>query len=174
MRQGPNSGWQVSGYVVDESRVLKGTARDVLALAERQYHDGKYVEAAALFEQALDAQRRNPTLDRTLTRVLIDDMASVYGMLKNYSRANDVIEYGLGIDSEYPLFYYIKACIYAETGKQALAVTTLRRAFELRDNVIFGEAMPDPRADPSFQSLANDVEFKRLVDQYSPASGQKR
>jgi hypothetical protein len=57
------------------------------------------------------------------------------------------------------MFHYNLACTYAEMNDVDKAITYLRRAFELKANMIEGERFPDPWTDDSFQRFMKNEKF---------------
>ena len=137
----------------------------------RRFHKGafylaeKYHEAIKHYQKALDLEKKEPKLDKTTWRVLIDNLGMAYGVTGDLTRAKEVFDYGLSQDPSYPLFHYNLACTWAEMNDPQRAMESLKTAFQFRENVIAGEKMPDPRKDPSFKRLMKNKEFRALVDQ---------
>jgi tetratricopeptide (TPR) repeat protein len=115
------------------------------------------------YQQALDLEKQSPTLDGTMTRVLIDNLGMAYGVTGNLVKSREVFDYGLSKDPNYPLFYYNIPCIYGEKDDVDNAIAYLQKAFANKANVIAGEKMPDPRTDDSFARFMKDDRFVRTV-----------
>jgi hypothetical protein len=49
-------------------------------------------------------------------------------------------------------------------GKVEEASQSLKKAFELKANVLRGETMPDPRTDDSFKKLMKNPDFRHLAE----------
>jgi tetratricopeptide (TPR) repeat protein len=127
------------------------------------YRDRNYAKAATWYQQALDLEKKESKLDVPIFRVLVDNLGMSYGISGNLQQAKDTFDYGLSRDPTYPLFYYNLACTYAEMNDLDRSLTYLKKAYEHRENVIKGEAMPDPRKDDSFNRFLSDERFKQTV-----------
>ncbi|MEF8787948.1 MAG: hypothetical protein V5A84_02650, partial [Planctomycetota bacterium] len=68
-------------------------------------------------------------------------------------------------DPEYPMYHYNLACAHAELDEVEKAAPELKRAFELRDNMMRGESLPNPRSDPSFRPHLDHPAFKKVLRQ---------
>ena len=119
--------------------------------------------------QALELEKVNPTLEKVLWYVLVDNLGMSYGTTGNLQKAKETFEYGLSKDPEYPLFYYNLACTYAEMDDATEAKDYLKKAFDHKANTLPGESMPDPRTDDSFQKLMKNKEFREFAETLAPA-----
>ncbi|MEA2236048.1 MAG: hypothetical protein QOC81_772 [Thermoanaerobaculia bacterium] len=129
----------------------------------RSYVKHDYRGAIGPYVKALELDKKQPTLDRTLWRVLIDNLGMAYGVTGDLKRAKETFDYGLSKDKTYPMFYYNLACTYAEMNDLEGSITNLRLAFQYKDNVISGEQVPDPRQDDSFQRFAESERFNSAL-----------
>jgi tetratricopeptide (TPR) repeat protein len=68
-------------------------------------HD--YAEAAKRYQKALDLEKQNRTFNKSLFRVLVDNLGMSYGLVGKLSKAKETFEYGVTQDAEYPLFHYL-------------------------------------------------------------------
>jgi len=127
------------------------------------YRDHIYAKAAVYYQQALDFEKKDPKIESSLFRVLVDNLGMSYGMSGDLAKAKETFDYGVSRDPVYPLFYYNLACTYAEMNDLSTSLEYLKKAFEHRDSVIAGEKMPDPRTDDSFKRFRNDPSFKETV-----------
>jgi len=123
-----------------------------------------YDKAARYFQQALNLEQSKRTLNRTMWRVLVDQLGMAYGIGGNPAKAKGVFEYGISVDAEYPMFYYNLACVYAEMNDLDRAIHYLIKAFERQDNLDAGERMPDPRSDSSFTRFQYDKKFQAAIE----------
>ena len=129
------------------------------------YLQRDYKKAIPPYQKALDLEKEKPTLDKTLWRVLVDNLGMAYGISGDLKKAKETFEYGLSKDPKYPMFHYNMACTYAEMNDVDQAIIYLKQAFEYKVNMIKGEAMPDPATDSSFQRfLKNDKFVKALKE----------
>ena len=124
-------------------------------------HDFK--KAIVPYQKALDLDKERPTLDKTLWKVLVDNLGMSYGITGNLKKAKEVFEYGISKDPDYPLFYYNMACTYGEMDDVDKAIDYLKLAFDKKENVIPGEKMPDPSTDPSFERFMKNEKFRNAL-----------
>jgi tetratricopeptide (TPR) repeat protein len=147
----------------NESSAVGGNARQLFADGSRAYLQGNFAAAIGPYQQALDLEKKHPTLGQTLNRVLIDNLGMAYGITGDLGKAADVFNYGVSKDPNYPMFYYNIACVYGEKHDMANAITNLQKAFANRAYGIPGEGIPDPRKDDSFTAFMRDDRFVRIV-----------
>jgi len=74
-------------------------------MASQAFLQGRYSAAIGPYQQALDLEKKQPTLDQTLTRVLIDNLGMAYGITGDLVKATEVFNYGVSKDPTYPMFY---------------------------------------------------------------------
>ncbi len=128
----------------------------------RQY---KYTQALAPYQKAFDLEKTEPQLDRTLWRVLIENLGMAYGMTGRLKDARVTFEQGIQADPTYPMFHYNLARTFAEMKDLDRAMQSLRTAFRHRKNQNPGEkGMPDPYQDVSFQHFMKNETFRNLVN----------
>ncbi|MGH9931421.1 MAG: hypothetical protein ACREA9_19615, partial [Pyrinomonadaceae bacterium] len=133
--------------------------------ASAAYLKQDYKKAIQLYGKALDLERKQPTLDKNIWRVVVDNLGMSYGISGDNKKAREVFEYGLSKDAAYPIFYYNLACAHAEMNDLENAIKNLRLAFSYRANVIAGEQMPDPARDDSFARFLNNPQFRKLLEE---------
>src|SRR5215831_8822138 len=124
-----------------------------------------YKKAIEFYSKALELEKKEPSLNQTFWRVLVDNLGMSYGITGDNKRAKEIFEYGLSMDDKYPLFYYNLACVAAQMNDLDSALANLKRAFEFRDNMIPGEQFPDPATDDSFMPFLKDEQFRRAVEE---------
>jgi tetratricopeptide (TPR) repeat protein len=122
-----------------------------------------YQKAIKPYQKALDLEKQEPTLDKTLWRVLVDNLGMSYGITEDLKKAKETFEYGLSKDPTYPMFHYNMACTYAEMNDEDQAITYLKSAFKNKNNMIEGEEMPDPAQDDSFARFMKDEKFLKAL-----------
>ena len=144
------------------------TSMDYMQMASLYYERGDYARAIPSYEAALALEKQNRTLEKALWYVLIDNLAMSYGISGALDRAKEVLDYGISQDPQYPMFFYIMACVYAETGDVENTKAQLEKAYGLQHNLIPGETMPDPRKDDSFKKLLKNRAFRDFVDKLNP------
>ncbi len=125
-------------------------------------HD--YKKAIQLYRKALALEKKEPTLEKNIWRVLVDNLGMSYGLSGNHKKAKEIFEYGLSKDDKYPMFYYNLACAYAEMNDLDNAIVNLKRAFEYKENMIPGERMPNPETDSSFSRYLKNEKFRRALE----------
>ena len=126
-----------------------------------------YNGAIPYLTQALDLYKKHPTLSRTTWRILVDNLGMAHGMAGDLGKAKEIFEYGLSVDSTYPMFYYLMADDYAEAGHEALTIEYLKRAYAHRAHGIPGEPLPDPSTDDSFQRFMHDQKFLTALKEWT-------
>ncbi len=135
----------------------------LLEEGSRSYLKHDYRAAIAPYAKALELEKKQMTLDKTLWHVLIDNLGMAYGISGDLKRAKETFEYGLSQDKTYPMFYYNLACTYAEMSDVDRAIANLRLAFQYKANTLPGEQVPDPRLDDSFQRFAESERFNNAL-----------
>ena len=73
----------------------EGNARQLFADGSRAFLQRNYSAAIGPYQQALDLEKKQPTLDQTLTRVLIDNLGMAYGITGNLGKSSEVFTYGV-------------------------------------------------------------------------------
>jgi tetratricopeptide (TPR) repeat protein len=137
---------------------------ELVGRASRLYLQHDYKGAIGPYSHALELEKANPTLEKPLWYVLVDNLGMSYGIIGNLQKAKETFEYGLSKDPEYPLFYYNLACTFAEMDDATEAKDYLKKAFDHKANTLPGESIPDPRKDDSFQKLMKNKEFRELAE----------
>jgi tetratricopeptide (TPR) repeat protein len=127
------------------------------------YVNDDFKAAIGPYQKALDLEKKKRTLDKTIWKVLVDNLGMAYGITGDLKKAKETFEYGISEDSEYPLFYYNMACTYGEMKDMEKAVEYLKLAFERRENMIPGEHMPDPATDSSFKRFMKNEKFQAAL-----------
>lgn len=128
------------------------------------YLQGKYAEAIPHYEQALTLEQSNPTLDRLLWRLLIDNLGTAYQVTGKFLQAHSTFEYGLSQDPANPMFHYHLARTYAGMNERGKAMQSLLKAFRNKQHRSAGDVMPDPRQDISFSQFMLDPVFRTWAD----------
>lgn len=134
-----------------------------LAEGSQFYLRQNYAAAAERYQKALDLEKQERTLSKSLFRVLVDNLGMSYGLTRKLSDARETFEYGITQDPEYPVFYYLLACTYGEMGKMNESLEQLRLAYKYKANTIPGESLPDPLEDDSFRKFVKDKNFVEAV-----------
>lgn len=120
---------------------------------------GDFKAAIIPYQKALNLEKAKPTLDKTMWRVLVDQLGMAYGISGDLKKAKETFDYGLEKDPKYPMFHYNMACTYGEMNDPDKAIVYLRQAFEYKANMIKGEKLPNPFTDSSFQKFMNNDKF---------------
>ena len=144
---------------------VQRSSKELVEQGSRFYLQHDYKGAIGPYSHALELEKANPELEKSLWYVLVDNLGMSYGITGDLQKAKETFEYGVSKDPTYPLFHYNLACTYAEMGDAAEAGNFLKKAFEYKANFLPGESMPDPRKDDSFKKLMkNNKEFRELTD----------
>jgi Tetratricopeptide repeat len=143
---------------------VQRSTMELAAEGSRLYLQHDYKGAIGPYAQALELEKTNPKLEKSLWYVLVDNLGMSYGITGDLQKARETFDYGVSKDPTYPIFYYNLACTYAEMGDAREAGNHLKKAFEYKANLLPGENMPDPRKDDSFKKLLKNQEFRALVE----------
>jgi hypothetical protein len=136
---------------------------DYMKEGSRFYIANDFQAAIGPYQKALDLEKEQPQLDRTMWLVLVDNLGMAYGISGDLKHAEETFDYGLSKEPKYPMFYYNLACVSAGHNDMDTTIDYLQKAFALKANVIPGETMPDPRKDDSFQSFMTNERFRKFV-----------
>jgi FOG: TPR repeat len=128
------------------------------------YLQGKYSQAIPHYEQALALERSNPRLDKSLWRLLIDNLGMAFGMTGDIPRAKSTFEYGLSQDPANSMFHYNLARMHAGMNDREKAMQSLHRAFQNSLPRKAGESLPDPRQDRFFARCMLDPVFRTFAE----------
>lgn len=140
-------------------------SKELLDIGNALYRQKKYAEAIPAYKKAFDLEKAEPQLDRTLWRVLIENLGMAYGMTGRLKEARVTFEQGIQADPTYPMFHYNLARTFAEMKDLNRAMQSLRTAFRYRKNQNPGEkGMPDPSQDVSFQRFMKNETFRNLIN----------
>lgn len=154
-----------SGPSDDAKSLLSGSAA-LVAEGNKHFALNEYDKAIGPYQEALDQEKKEPKLDSSQWRVLIDNLAMAYGITGKLAAVEEVLKYGLSKDPTYPMFYFVYADLYAERNDLDNTMKVLRMALKYRNNVIPGEKLPDPSADDSFKRFLKNDGFAKLVAQF--------
>jgi tetratricopeptide (TPR) repeat protein len=152
-------------------------ARDLRAITERNpanisaqillgfalFRQEKYVDSVPAYEKALALEKGGRHLSTDQHRIVTDQLAMAYGISGRLGKARDLLDAAIRQDPGYPLNYYNLACTFAEQGDEDKMLANLDLAFQRKANVLKGEQMPDPTADPSFHRYVRDPGFVSLM-----------
>jgi len=140
-------------------------SRELLDIGNAFSRKNQYTHAIPAYKKAYDLEIAEPQLDRTLWRVLIDNLGTAYGMTGRLKEARATFEQGIQADPTYPMFHYNLACAFAEMDDLDHAMQSLKTAFRHRKNQNPGDkGMPDPRQNSSFQRFLKNETFRNLVN----------
>jgi tetratricopeptide (TPR) repeat protein len=137
---------------------------DYFVYGSWSYLEKNYKRAAEYYQAALDLEKVKRTLPEYYWLVVVDNLAMSYGIPGDSKKAKKVLEYGISIRPDYPMFHYNKACAFAEEKNLDSALHYLARANELRFNMIPSETMPNPAEDNSFKRFKKDTRLKTLIE----------
>ena len=145
-----------------------GAVAELLSEGSAHFLRGEYKQAVGPYRRALELEKQTRTLPRELWYVLVDNLAMSYGISGDLKAAKETAEYGLSKDPDYPMFYYLLANTYAETGDLDNTILYLKQAFARRKNVLPGERMPDPSTDDSFKRFMKNEKFLAALKEINP------
>jgi tetratricopeptide (TPR) repeat protein len=157
------AGWSIATAQESSEQKANPETMEYLRQGSVLYLEGEYKKAISPYQKALDLEKEKPTLDKTLWRVLVDNLGMSYGISGDLKKAKLTFEYGLSKDPKYPMFHYNMACTYAEMEDVDKAIVYLKQAFEYKENMIKGEPMPDPSTDSSFQRFLKNEKFVKAL-----------
>jgi len=126
-------------------------------------HD--FEQAIGPYQKALDLEKEKRTLNKSIWKVLVDNLGMAYGITGDLDKAKETFAYGIEKDPDYPLFYYNMACTYGEKKDMEKAIEYLKLAFDRQENMIPGEKMPDPATDSSFKRFMQNEKFKAALEE---------
>ena len=152
--------------IVKSLEIDKKTVNEIFVFASIAFMAGNYHNAIIGYEQILETEKEKVSIDRTIWRVIVDNLGMSYGIIGDLNNAKRVFEYGIRLDSEYPLFYYNLACAYAESSDLDNTLVNLEQAFKRKTNMIKGEKFPNPHKDDSFKKYLKNEQFKQLLKKY--------
>jgi tetratricopeptide (TPR) repeat protein len=141
------------------------TAKEYYAQGCKYYLESNFKDASKVYAKALEMEKKKRTLDKENFYVLIDNLSIAYGISGNLKDGIKTCEYGISIDSAYPMFYYNLACCYAGKDDIDRALDNLSLAYKYKKNMLNGEQFPDPNTDDSFTKYKNNDKFKKVVNQ---------
>ena len=147
---------------IAEARSSADPSRD-LQLASRYFLKRDFRNAAIHYQRVVDREKQKRTLGETDWRVAVDNLAMAYGISGDFDRAEATLRYGIAEDPTYPMFYYNLACTHAEQDDLADAIAALKKAYALKQNMIEGEEIPDPRSDSSFEKYRTNPTFQAAL-----------
>jgi tetratricopeptide (TPR) repeat protein len=150
------------------------TSLQYLELGSAYYLQRDYAGAIGPYQKALDLEKQDAKLDKTLWRVLIDNLGMSYGITGDLEKAKETFEYGISKDDEYPLFYYNMACTYAEMDNEDKAIEYLRGAYERKENMIKGEHFPEASTDSSFKKFMKSEKFVSALAEMKKPKKEKQ
>lgn len=140
----------------------------LMAQGNELYSQGHYDGALKFYQRAFDLEKSNRTFDKDLFLELISRLAFCYRLNGSLAKARETLDYGLSQDSEYPLFHYDMACVYAQMGKMDETLGHLREAYKYHANASPGDMPPDPTQDSCFQKFSTDPKFTDAVQKMLP------
>lgn len=132
-------------------------------LGQTLFKEEKFAAAIAPYKKVRALEKAGTKLTLTQHRILNDQLAMAYGISGRSSDSKALLQESVRTDPAYPLNYYNLACVSADEDNKAGVLKNLSLAFQHKDQVLPGEQMPDPAADPSFKKYAQDADFKGLL-----------
>ena len=123
------------------------------------YKQKEYKKAIPFFERALEQENRKAILGKDFFKIVVDLLGMSYGISGDLSRAKEIFQWAIIKEPEFPMFYYNLACVYAESDDMNGSIENLRNAYRYKDNMLKGEAFPDPSSDSSFSKYMTNRLF---------------
>ncbi|HRI02582.1 MAG TPA: hypothetical protein PLL77_02460 [Pyrinomonadaceae bacterium] len=160
----------VCAFIFAVPAAAQKTSMDYLEEGSQAYLNGDFKKAIPPYQKALDLEKQDRKLEKKFWIVLVDNLGISYGITGDIKNSMAVFEYGIKVEPTYPLFYYNMACGYGELSDEDNAIKYLRSAFKYKDNMIEGEAFPDPMTDSSFSKFAKSEKFKAAIKDMKKAS----
>ena len=124
--------------------------------------------AIAQYSRAYEIEKVKRTLSSSAWRALLDNLGMGYGMSGALDKSQQVFEYGISKDPDYPMFRYNMACVYAGRGDWKASIRYLDEAYARKANMIPGEPIPDPWTDDSFQRFMKEPGFTTALARIYP------
>jgi len=134
-----------------------------LYLGHCLFYQGKYADAIPEYERATSLAAAHGGLTQVNGRILSDQLGMAYALSGRLDDARKSFEATIKRDPDYPMSYYNLACTAAEQGDLDAAIANLKQGHARRQNVLPGEAFPDPRGDDSFKRYLDDAKFKAAL-----------
>jgi predicted Zn-dependent protease len=150
----------------DFREITKSDPTNVYAqvyLGQSLFKEEKYADATGPYEKARALEKSGEVLSSDQHRILVDQLVIAYGISGQLKRAHALLDEAIPQDPDYPLNYYNLACAFAEEGNKGKMLANLDLAFQHKDHALYGEQMPDPRSDSSFQKYVRDGDFVKLM-----------
>ena len=140
-------------------------SRELFNQGSALYLKNKFAQAVLPYQKAFDLEKANPELERTLWRMMIDNLGIAYSMTGRLKEARATFEQGIQADPTYPMFHYNLACTFAEMNDLDRTMQSLATAFRHRKNLNPGDkTMADPRQNLSFQRFMKNETFRNFVN----------
>jgi len=132
------------------------TAGNYALLAHAYHYDGQYQNALREYEKALSLEP-----ERAPERVAYAGclLRAIDDKQEAWRRADAELAKIREEHRRHPTVLYNVACLYAENGRPQDALRYLQRAIQ-----VYPKYKQDARTDPSFESIRDTEEFKRLVE----------
>src|SRR5439155_23473944 len=130
-----------------------------------------YKQAIHLYSKALELEKREPPLDKSIWRVLVDNLGMSYGISGDNKKAKEIFEYGVSKDANYPLFYYNLACAHVVLNDLDNAIKNLKVAFHYETNMMPGELFQNFALDAFFSRFLTNEMFRQILLEFVPALG---
>lgn len=140
------------------------TSYDYWLYGSHFYKNGKYEASTKYYQLSLDLEKDHQELTEHYWLVLVDNLAIAYGISGSIDSSIQVLEYGISLKPEYPMFYYNLACGYAEINDIEQMLANLTLSYKYKKNMIAGESLPNPVDDPSFTRFLGNKRFQKLLE----------
>lgn len=127
-----------------------------------------YPKAAEHFRAALALERKERRLAPGAWRALVIELSNAHGVMNDFARAKEVLEYGLANEPDYFWFNYSLARVHAAAGDADNAVAYLEKAALIHKKTdpwrarLDGQS-PDPAKDSVFAQLRETDRFRKAA-----------
>lgn len=139
------------------------TSSSLMAQGDEAREQSNYAAAARYYERAFALEKSNRTFSNDMFLDLISKLGFAYRMNGNLAKAKETLDYGLAQNSDYPIFHYDMACLYAQMGDVDQSIGHLRTAYQHRANVAPTQLPAYPAEDSCFSKIAGNPRFVDAV-----------
>jgi tetratricopeptide (TPR) repeat protein len=134
--------------------------------ASQAYYNRSYPLAIKAYEDVLATEKEKVTINKTAWYLTVDNLGMAYGVSGDLVNSKRIFDYGIKMDPDYAFFYYNLACTYAEMSDIDNAIVNLESAYKIKDKVIAGETLANPKDDSSFSKFQKDKKFIQFLKKY--------
>lgn len=128
----------------------------------------------SLLKTAYEKEKRFNLLKKEPLISLIYNLSEALRLTGERDKAMEVLNYGIQRIGDYPMFYWVKARIYADLGDEDKTLLNIKLAVDNIKNLLEGEKLPDPRQDEAFKFLGQKESFRQRITQIFFPEGYKK